>query len=195
MKKLIVFLLVFSGWAGWAAAQDEAPPSMPNRLGLGIVFNDESPLSARLWFGPKVGIDVGFGLKARRVDDLTDTISPPSRRVSLVDLNFDLGIPVNVLHREKVNFVLRPGFALHTRPGFFIDERDPRIRSIETTFEFEFNGTAGFEYFPIERASFSLLAGFAFVASRPAGTGNTFIRFESLPSERGVNFSFRYYVL
>lgn len=195
MKKL--FLVVsFLAWAALAWAQDTTSTAKrANKLGIGIVFNDEAPLSTRIWFGPKVGMDIGLGIRGRKVDDLTDSIQPPTQRVSLVDLSFDLGIPVKVLQRERVNFLIRPGFGLRTRPDFFTNPKNPTIRSIETGVELEFNGTAGFEYFPAEKASFSLLGGFALVATRTAGNDNTVVSLRSLPLRKGVNFAFRYYIL
>ncbi len=176
--------------------EEQTPvPGKPKRLGLGIVFNDESPVSARLWFNPTVGLDAGVGLRGRRVLDETDSIQPPTRKVSLVDFNFDLGVPVRVLRRDRVDLIMRPGFAFRARPNFFVSPNNPSVRSIETTIEMELNGTAGFEYYPTERASFSLLLGLAVIAERPGGTGRTITRLESLPSKKGVNFSFRYYVL
>jgi hypothetical protein len=178
------------------AEEEEAPaPGKPKRLGLGIVFNDAAPLGARLWFNPKVGLDFAIGLRGRRVLDATDSIQPPSRKVTLLDLSFDLGLPVKALLRDRVNFIVRPGFGLRIRPDFAQAPNNPNIRSIESGFELEFNGTAGFEYFPVEKASFSLSAGFALVAQRPGGQNSAIFRLESLPSGRGVNFAFRYYIL
>jgi hypothetical protein len=57
----------------------------------------------------------------------------------------------------------------------------------------ELNGSVGFEYYPFERASFSLFSGIALIADRPGGSGNTILRLESLPASRGANFTFRYY--
>jgi hypothetical protein len=178
-----------------AAEEETSAPGKPKRLGLGIVFNDESPISARLWFNPTVGMDFGVGLRGRRVLDLTDSIQPPSKKTTLLDLNFDLGIPVRAVHRDRLDLILRPGFAFRAIPSFFIDPLTPQIRSIETTIELEFNGSAGVEYFPAERASFSFLVGLAILVERPGGSGRTITRLESLPSNKGVNFSFRYYVL
>lgn len=193
MKKLLLLLVLFPAAAAWG---QEAPPSeKPNRFGLGLVFNDRASIGARVWFSPKVGLDVALGLQGRRVLDITDSVQPPRTHTTLLDLNFDLGIPVNVLQREKVNFIVRPGFGMRTLADFFIDPADTNVRSIETGVELEFNGTAGIEYFPVRRAGFSLMAGFALVAQRPGGNSNTIIRLESLPSARGVNFSFRYYIL
>ncbi len=168
------------------------------RFGLGIVFNDEAPLSIRAWLNPKVGLDIGVGLKARRVDDtvsITDSTPTAASRVTMLDLNFDLGIPVRVFRTEKVDFLVRPGFGFRTRPGFFTTTREgSTVQSIETSLELEVNGSVGIEYYPSERLSFGLVSGFALVAERTGGTGNTNLRLESLPSRKGVNYSFRYYI-
>ena len=176
--------------------EGEAPKEKPaNRFGMGIVFNDEAPLAIRAWFNPKVGVDVGVGLRARRVDDLTDTIQPPQHRTTLLDLSFDLGIPIRAIRKEKVDFILRPGFALRTRPGFVIEVSDTAVRSIETAIDLEVNGSVGFEYYPIEKASFSLQAGVAVVVERTGGDiSNNILHVQSFPSEKGINFSFRYYL-
>ena len=171
-------------------------PTKPNRLGMGIAFNDEAPLSIRAWFNPKVGLDAGLGLRARRADDtttITDSTPTPSERVTMLDLSFDLGIPIRILRKNKVDFILRPGFGFRTRPSF--NEETPGVRSIETAVELEVNGSVGIEYYPFEKVGFSLQAGLALVTERTGGEiSNTIIRFQSLPSKKGVNFAFRYYV-
>ena len=196
MKKILAFIIFLAGCCPPLWAQEEAAaPIRTERFGLGIIFNDQAPIGARIWFGPKVGMDIALGLRGRRVDDLTDSIQPPTRRVALVDLDFDLGIPVRILQYEKVNFLMRPGFALRTRPDFVIDKTSPSIRSIETGVDVEFNGSAGFEYYPVRKVSFSLMLGFALVAERPSGSDNSILSFQTFPSHKGANFAFRYYIL
>jgi len=183
-----------------APEQEEAAsqePKQPNRVGLGIVFNDEAPLSIRAWFNPNVGLDAGIGLRGRRVDDsttITDSTPTPTQRVSLVYLSFDLGLPIRVVRKEKVDFIIRPGFGVRTRPAFEVDPTDPSVRSIEIAIELEMNGSVGFEYYPYEKVSFSLQAGLAFILQRTGGDiSNSILRLQSLPSQKGVNFAFRYY--
>jgi hypothetical protein len=179
-----------------AAAETRA--LKPNRVGFGIVFNDDAPFSIRAWFNPTVGLDAGVGLRGRRVEDsstISDSTPTPTKRVSLLDLNFDLGIPIRVFRRERVDFIIRPGFGFRARPSFEVDPEDPTVRSIETTIELEVNGSIGVEYYPINKASFSLSAGLALVAERTGGKiSNSIFRLETLPSEKGVNFAFRYYL-
>jgi hypothetical protein len=178
-----------------AATEEPAGGQEPkvHRVAFGIVFNDEAPLAMRAWFNPKVGLDAGLGIAVRTVEDLTATVPSPESTTTFLDLSFDLGLPVRIFRREKVDFIIRPGFGFRTRPGFFAAEDDPNVRSEETSLELEINGSAGFEYYPFERTSFGLTAGVALVANRTGGTGNTVIQFKSLPSEKGANFTFRYY--
>ncbi|MGH8003166.1 MAG: hypothetical protein ACRECJ_00360, partial [Limisphaerales bacterium] len=110
-----------------------------------------------------------------------------------LELSFDLGLPVRVLRRDKVDFIVRPGFGFRTRPGFFADINQPDVRSVETSLELEVNGSVGFEYYPFEKVSFGLFTGIALVQNRPGGVGSTSLRVESLPKE-AVNFTFRYYI-
>lgn len=174
----------------------EAPkPKERNRVGFGIVFNDEAPLAIRAWLNPKVGLDLGIGLRLRTVENLTATIPSPDSTTTFLDLNFDLGLPVRAIRHDKVDFILRPGFGFRTRPEFEIDPKDPTVRSKETTIELEVNGTFGFEYYPFPRASFSLQAGMALITERAGGEiATTNIRVQSIPSEKGVNLAFRYYL-
>ena len=183
-----------------ALSPEEAPKEKPaNRLAFGIVFNDEAPISMRTWFNPKVGLDIGVGLRGRRVDDsstISDSTPVPQTRAMLLDLSFDLGIPVRAMRREKVDLVLRPGFGVRTRPGFEVSPTDPTVRSIETTIELEMNGSVGFEYYPYEKVGFSLQAGLALILVRTGGDiSNSILRLQTLPSKKGVNFAFRYYLL
>lgn len=179
--------------------EEEAPKERTaNRVAFGIVFNDEAPVSMRAWFNPKVGLDIGLGLRGRRVDDsstISDSTPTPQTRVMLLDLSFDLGIPIRAIRKEKVDFVFRPGFGVRTRPNFEVSPTDTTVRSIETTIELEMNGSVGFEYYPFEKAGFSLHAGLALILVRTGGDiSNSILQLQSLPSKKGVNFAFRYYV-
>ena len=183
------------------AAPAEAPgeeevvgtPKPSNRFALGLVFNDETPVAMRAWFNPKVGLDVGLGINLRQVQDQTLLVPNPESTTTFLDLSFDLGLPVRVLRHERVDLIVRPGFAFRTRPEFTFSIEDPTVRAVETTLELEMNGSIGFEYYPFEKASFGLFAGIALVQTRPGGVGSTSIRIESLP-KKAANFAFRYYL-
>lgn len=169
------------------------PPEVkqPLRFAVGLVFNDEAPLSIRNWFNPKVGLDFGVGLAVRTVEDQRAVVPSPESTTTFFDLSFDLGLPLRAFRHNKVDFILRPGFGFRTRPAF---DTTAGVISVATGLELELNGSAGLEYYPIENASFGLFAGFALIADRPGASGNTILRLESRPSKKGVNFAFRYYL-
>ncbi|HXF48685.1 MAG TPA: hypothetical protein VNL73_04580 [Verrucomicrobiae bacterium] len=177
-----------------AAAEEEeaAEPKQPNRVGLGLVFNDEAPMALRAWFNPKVGLDVGLGINLRQVVDERIIPQDPESTTTFLDLSFDLGLPVRVLRHDKVDLIVRPGFGFRTRPEFTFSLEDPNVRAVETTLELEINGSIGFEYYPFEKVSFGLFTGLALVQTRPGGVGSTSVRVESLP-KKAANFTFRYY--
>jgi len=168
-------------------------PKPSNRFALGLVFNDEAPVAMRAWFNPKVGLDVGLGINLRQVVDERIIPQDPESTTNFLDLSFDLGLPVRVMRHERVDLIVRPGFAFRTRPEFTFSIEDPTVRAVETTLELEMNGSIGFEYYPFEKASFGLFAGIALVQTRPGGVGSTSIRVESLP-KKAANFAFRYYL-
>lgn len=178
--------------------EGEAKEKPVKKVAFGIVFNDEAPLSVRAWFNPKIGLDIGLGLRGRRVDDsstISDSTPVPQTRVTLLDLSFDLGIPIRAIRKEKVDFILRPGFGVRARPNFEVSPVDPTIRSIETTIELEMNGSVGFEYYPFERVGFSLQTGMALILTRTGGDiSNSVLHVQSFPAKKGVNFGFRYYL-
>jgi hypothetical protein len=178
-----------------AAAEEEetaAEPKQPNRVGLGLVFNDEAPMALRAWFNPKVGLDVGLGINLRQVVDERILPQHPESTTTFLNLSFDLGLPVRVMRHDKVDLIVRPGFGFRTRPEFTFSIEDPNVRAVETTLELEINGSIGFEYYPFEKASFGLFTGLALIQTRPGGVGSTSMRVESLP-KKATNFAFRYY--
>ncbi|MCI0596600.1 MAG: hypothetical protein L0Z48_08680 [candidate division Zixibacteria bacterium] len=173
--------------------EEAGAPKPPNRLALGLVFNDDAPVAMRAWFNPKVGLDVGLGINLRQVQDQRITPQNPESTTAFLDLSFDLGLPVRVLRHDRVDLIVRPGFGFRTRPGFEFSIEDPSVRSVETSLELEISGTIGFEYYPFPKASFGLFTGVALIQNRPGGAGSTTLRVESLP-KKAVNVAFRYYV-
>lgn len=118
MKKIWFFgvgLFLFFGSAG---AVDKG-----GKIGLGF-FNDDAPIGARYWINNRFGVDLGFGINMRSVVDSTkDTnliplISMEPSKKTLTEFTVDAGLPINLVRREKVNFMVRPGFSFHRRPYF-----------------------------------------------------------------------------
>jgi len=95
MKKILFITLVLGLVASAASAHDTA-----KRLGLGFNTTD-SPLGFRYWLSPKLGLDVGFGI---RVDD---NATPTGE--STTDWSISGGLPINLLKvGDRVNMHFLP---------------------------------------------------------------------------------------
>lgn len=62
-----------------------------------------APVGGRVWISPMVGVDLGLGFADKNV------LGAANDRVHV-----NVGIPVNVVMTEKVNFFIRPGVEFQT---------------------------------------------------------------------------------
>jgi hypothetical protein len=71
-------------------------------LGLGW-YSSSAPIGGRVWVTPQIGVDLGLGYADKK------SISAANDRIHV-----NLGVPVDVVQTEHVNFFIRPGFELQT---------------------------------------------------------------------------------
>lgn len=72
------------------------------KYGLGW-YSVSAPVGGRVWVTPEVGIDLGLGYADK------NALGSTKDRFHL-----NLGVPVNVVKANNVNFFIRPGFELQT---------------------------------------------------------------------------------
>lgn len=72
------------------------------KYGLGW-YSASAPVGGRVWVTPEVGIDLGLGYADK------NALGSTKDRFHL-----NLGVPVNVVKANNVNFFIRPGFELQT---------------------------------------------------------------------------------
>ena len=95
MKKILFFTCVMAMLASTAFATDTT-----KRLGLGFV-SSSSPIGLRYWFSPKIGLDVGFGV---RIDD-----NAGGSGEKTTDWSVSGGLPINLITvGDRVNLHLLP---------------------------------------------------------------------------------------
>jgi hypothetical protein len=70
----------------------------PGTFGLGW-YSPSAPVGGRVWVTPQIGIDLGLGFADKNF------LGGDKDR-----FHVNIGIPVNVVETEKVNFFIRPGF-------------------------------------------------------------------------------------
>lgn len=71
-------------------------------FGLGW-YSPTAPVGGRVWVSPQIGIDIGLGFANDKA------LGGPDSRIHV-----NIGIPVNVVTTEKVNFFIRPGVEYQT---------------------------------------------------------------------------------
>jgi hypothetical protein len=99
MKRSIVtalFLLVLGVPAAFAGEPKTGT------FGLGW-YSPTAPVGGRIWVSPQIGIDIGLGFANDKALGAADS-----------RLHVNVGIPVNVVTTEKVNFFIRPGVEYQT---------------------------------------------------------------------------------
>jgi hypothetical protein len=99
MKRTIIasMFLLFAAIPSAFSAEPKA-----GTFGLGW-YSASAPVGGRVWLSPQFGLDLGLGFANDKALGTTD---------SRVHVN--LGVPVNVVTTEKVNFFIRPGVEYQT---------------------------------------------------------------------------------
>ena len=114
----------------------QAAEPKPGTFGLGW-YSLSAPVGGRIWVSPMVGVDLGLGFADKNL------LGAANDR-----FHINVGIPVNVIMTEKVNFFIRPGVEFQTN-----------ARTVGTALKSKMIITAdlGVEWFVTEK--FSLTAG------------------------------------
>lgn len=77
-------------------------------FGLGW-YSSTAPVGGRVWITPQVGLDIGLGFADKNaLSGMSGTSVSDSR------VHINVGIPVNVVTTERVNFFIRPGVEYQT---------------------------------------------------------------------------------
>lgn len=84
------------------AAPARAAEPKSGTFGLGW-YSTSAPVGGRVWVSPMVGIDLGLGFADKNL------LGAAKDR-----FHINVGIPVNVVMTEKVNFFIRPGVEFQT---------------------------------------------------------------------------------
>jgi hypothetical protein len=119
-------------------------------FGLGW-YSPTAPVGGRVWVTPQIGLDLGLGFANDKALGTTD---------SRVHVN--VGIPVNVVTTEKVNFFIRPGVEYQTNSR--LDEKGATTGTAIVTADL------GAEWFVTEQ--FSLSAGHGLQFFQLSGSGD-----------------------
>jgi hypothetical protein len=99
MKRFV--LLGFLGLVMATTSLQAAEPK-PGTVGLGW-YSLSAPVGGRVWISPMVGMDLGLGFADKNLLGATND-----------RFHINVGIPVNVVMTEKVNFFIRPGVEFQT---------------------------------------------------------------------------------
>ena len=158
MKKLLAITSVLMTFAGAAFAQ--APMGgigfrSGQALSTGQVGLDATPtVGIRHWFSPKMGVDGAIGFTTLSLETNGTTTDEGS------GFAFDLGLPISLKSWDKVNFLLRPGFAWTTATAK--DKTAPVPPNELTATAYAFNAELEVEWMVAERLSVSAAHGISF---------------------------------
>lgn len=120
-------------------------------VGLGW-YSMSAPVGGRIWVSPIVGVDLGLGFADKNV------LGTAKDR-----FHVNVGIPVNVVMTEKVNFFIRPGVELQT---------NARTVGTEVKSKMIITADLGVEWFVTEQ--FSLSAGHGLQFEQLSGPDDKF---------------------
>jgi hypothetical protein len=166
VKKIFFITLVMGLVASSAFAHD-----VSKRFGLGFV-SSSSPIGFRYWFGPKLGLDVGFGIS---VDDQGDE--------TFTDFSFSAGLPINLLQvGDRVNLHLLP-WVQYTSVDF----------GDETGTVFDIVGALEMEVFVTNDFSLSASQGVDFQMTSPPGDVDSETDISTFGTSL-TEFGFHYYL-
>lgn len=159
MKKLIAITAVLMTFAGAAFAQ--APMGglgfrSGQALNTGSVGLEATPtVGIRHWFSPKMGVDGAIGFSTLSLENNGTTTDEGS------GFSFDLGLPISLRSWDKVNFILRPGFAWTSATAK--DKTIPTPPNELTANVYAYSAELEVEWMLAERLSVSAAQGISFV--------------------------------
>jgi len=116
-------------------------------FGLGW-YSSSAPIGGRVWVSPQIGVDIGLGYADKK------SVGAANDRI-----HFNIGIPVDVVQTEHVNFFIRPGFELQT---------NSRTVGTEVKSTSIITADLGVEWFVTEQ--FTLSAGHGLQVAQVAGS-------------------------
>lgn len=98
MKRLLMFVALLSITGSLYAKDIKA-----GTFGLGW-YSPSAPVGGRVWVNENVGIDIGLGFATKELNQpINDT-----------RFHINVGVPVNVVKTDNVNFFIRPGIEFQT---------------------------------------------------------------------------------
>jgi len=167
MKRLVLIAIVVLLTSSLVSAGDHKPGT----IGLGW-YSPSAPVGGRVWVSPQIGIDLGLGYADK------NALGSDKDR-----FHVNVGIPVDVVQTDNVNFFIRPGFEYQT---------DNRLVGTEIKATMIITADLGVEWFVSDQFSLSVGHGlqFAQVSGEEDNWGITALRalgFESV----GFHFYFK----
>lgn len=157
MKKMLVPVCLFMLVAGSAHAQTDPMGGIGFRsssLGTGPLGVTLTPtLGIRQWFTGQIGGDIGVGFLSVS-DELDGTTTDETTGFA-----FDVGLPISLRSWDRVNFIIRPGFAYGTTTA--------EDQSLTPPFEvkatvYSVSGELEVEWMLADRVSISAATGIAY---------------------------------
>lgn len=133
---------------------------------LGYFF-ESAPIGVRYMIQEKVGLDFGFGFESSEGRDFAS--SDPTETTSNSSYTIDLGVVFNVVHMDRADFFIRPGFAWESTP-FFLDDGTNPISS-ERASDIVFGATLGGEWHATDNLSLTFGHGLAITSSKGVSPG------------------------
>ena len=165
MKRIALIAIAATLLAGAAHAEGtmgglgfrSAGPGAAAALSTSPFILSTSPtLGVRHWLSERAGIDAAFGFVTLTAESGTPTATSDEA----TGFAFEVGIPVSAKKWEKVNVIIRPGFAYGTAT---IKDKTTTVPPNEfTTTVMNFSGELEVEWMVAERLSVSATHGIAY---------------------------------
>lgn len=112
MKRILTLALFV---AIIATTSTQAAEPKAGTFGLGW-YSASAPVGGRVWVSSHVGIDLGLGFADKNFLGAEDS-----------RIHINVGLPVNVVTTEKVNFFIRPGVEFQTNARVVAGERKSKM--------------------------------------------------------------------
>ena len=157
MKKMVVPVCLFMLIAGSAHAQNDPMGGIGFRssgLSTGLGLSLSPTLGIRQWFSSQIGGDLGIGFVSIS-DELNGTTTDETTGFA-----FDVGLPISLKTWDRVNFILRPGFAYATAKTE--DRTLPTPPNEIKATVYSISGELEVEWMLAERVSISAATGIAY---------------------------------
>lgn len=131
-------------------------------------FDANAPIGFRYVFSPKAAVDFGVGFATAKVFDYA---SASGGEKTKFQFHGEVGIPITIVQKDRINFFFRPGFLMKMIPYYYAATSTATPES-KTAMDYNLSALLGVEWFVTDDFSLSVGHGLQMQSSKGVSLGD-----------------------